>query len=163
MKKIMVFCLFFLALNAVAYCGQPSKIELADGSVINGEIVSLANGVYIINTLGFGEIKVSAEKVSKIESANDTLVPVTGSTTAAPGNSINSQVSAYKQTLMNNPENVAIFSGLSNSPGLQKMASDPELIEAAKKGDIQALMNNPKFMDIVNSPELQEAVNKIKK
>ena len=62
MKKIIIFCLLSLALNAAAYCGQLSKIELTDGSIVNGEIVSYANSVYTINTTTFGEIKVGAAR-----------------------------------------------------------------------------------------------------
>ena len=163
MKKIIIFCLLSLALNAAAYCGQLSKIELTDGSIINGEIVSFANGVYTINTSTFGEIKVGSEKVSKIESVNYTLPYTSISPIAQTNNLAGSQVSAYGQTLMKNPENTAIVTGLTKDPGLQEIARDPELQAAAKTGDIQALLKNPKFMDIVNSPEVQEAVKKLKK
>lgn len=163
MKKFILFGLFCLALNTTVYGDSLSKIELADGSVINGEIVSYVNGVYTINTATFGEMKVGKEKVARIESVN----PVPVFTSVGPGTQIaspaGSQVTAYGQELMKNPENAAIMSGLAQDSGLQQIANDPELQDAAKKGDIQALLNNPKFMNIVNSPEVQEAVKKLKK
>jgi hypothetical protein len=163
LKNIIIFYLFF-ALNTAAYCGQLSKVELADGSVINGEIVALENGVYTIkNTATFGEIKVGAEKVSRIESANYALPGISTSRTDQANNLTPSPVSVYGQTLMQNPENAAVISGLTRDPGLQEMARDPELQDAAKKGDIQALLKNPKFMDLVNSSEVQEAVKELKK
>lgn len=162
MKKIIIFCLSFCALHAIAYCGQLSKIELTDGSVINGEIVSLVNGSYTINTAAFGEIKIGSAKVAKIESVNYTLPPASVSPAVATNNLSASEVSTFGQTLMKNPENAAIFKGLSSNPGLQEMAEDSQIQAAAKSGDIQALMKNPKFMNIVNSPEVQEAVKKIK-
>jgi hypothetical protein len=163
LKKIIIFGFFFLALSVTADCGQLSKIELTDGSVINGEIVSYRDGIYVINTPSFGDIKVQGEKVAKIESIN----PASALTAIGPNIQTDSpagaQVSAYGQTLMKNPENAAIMSGLAQDSGLQQIANDPELQDAAKKGDIQALLNNPKFMNIVNSPEVQEAVKKLKK
>lgn len=160
MKKIIISCLFYLALNTVVYGGQTSKIELADGSVINGEIVALADGVYTIkNPATFGEIKVGAEKISRIESVNATVNNLIGQ----PNNPAPSQVAAYGQTLMQNPENAAVVADLTKNPELRKMAEDPELQAAAKKGDVQALLNNPKFMNIVNSPEVKEAVKELKK
>ena len=127
---------------------------MVDGSVINGEIVSYADGIYTINTPTFGAMKVEAKKVSKIESTS----PIAQADNPTP-----SQVSTYGQKLMDNPENAAIVVGLTSNPGLQEMANDPEILEAAKKNDIQALMKNPKFMNIVNSPEIQEAAKKLKK
>ena len=136
---------------------------MTDGSVINGEIISFANGVYAINTANFGEIKIGAEKVSKIESANYVSTSTTISPILQADNPIQSQISTYEQTLMNNPENAAIVTGLTSNNRLQEMAKDPQIQNAAKRGDIQSLLGNPKFMEVVNSPEVQEAVKKINK
>ncbi len=163
MKKVIILCAFVLFLSSAAYCGQLSKIELADGSVINGEVVSYANGVYTINTANFGEIKVGGGKVSKIESANLLLPVAAVKPLIQASDPVQSQVSTYGQTLMQNPENAALVVGLTSNPELQEMANDPELLDAAKRNDIQALMKNPKFMNIVNSPEIQEAAKKLKK
>lgn len=162
MKKIIMFCLLSLALNVAAYCGQLSKIELSDGSVVNGEIVSYLNGIYTINTSVLGEIKIKGDRVSKIESANNALPysPISPITQAE--NPVAAQVSSYGQALMKDPKNMAVVKGLTNDAALQGMANDPELQAAAKAGNIQALLNNPKFMNIVNSSEVQEAIKKIK-
>lgn len=162
MKKAIIFYLFLLALNAVAYCGQLSKIELTDGSVINGEIVSYTNSVYTINTTTFGEIKVEAVKVAKIESANYASPATSFSSIVQTNNPTQSQVSTYGQTLIKNPENTAIITGLASDPGLQEVARDPQIQDAVKTGDMQALMKNAKFMDIVNNPKMQEALKKLK-
>ena len=163
LKNILIFCLFFFAFNTAAYCEQLSKIELSDGSVINGEIVTLVNGVYTIkNTATFGEIKVGSEKISKIETANSALSDRPTNLIDQGNNPDQSQVSAYGQALMKNPENAAIVTGLAKDPDLRELAKDPELQNAAKKGDIQALLKNPKFMDIVNSAEVQESLKKLK-
>ncbi|MFH1201635.1 MAG: hypothetical protein V1674_01935 [Candidatus Omnitrophota bacterium] len=162
MKRIIIFCLLSVVFNVTAYCGQLSRIELTDGSVINGEIISYASGVYAISTAAFGEIKIEAANVSKIESLNSSL----------PGNAINSsvgrenpaqsQIQSYGETLMSNPENAAIITGLAADPRIQELAKDPEIQEAVKAGDIQALMKNEKFMDIVNNFRIQEAIKKLK-
>jgi len=153
--------LFFLALNTAAYCGQVNRIELTDGTVINGEITSYTNGVYTISTPALGEIRVEALKVSKIESPSRPSINP-GIQAAQPNNLSPSQIDNYKQRLMNNPENTAIVTGLAADPGIQELAKDPQIIDAAKAGDIQALMKNKKFMDIVNDPRIQEEMRKLK-
>jgi hypothetical protein len=161
LKRIIIFCAFFLALNAAAYCAQVSRIELTDGSVINGEITSFAGGVYTINT-AFGEIKIESGSVSRIESANPPALITSISSAVQENNLTLPQIDSYKQQLMNNPENTAIITGLAAAPEIQELVKDPQIVEAAKAGDIQALMKNEKFMNIVNSPQVQEAFKKLK-
>ncbi|MCX5710647.1 MAG: hypothetical protein NT060_01565 [Candidatus Omnitrophica bacterium] len=158
-----ILCLFFLTLSAAAYCGQLSRIELADGSVINGEIVSFLNGIYTVNTGSLGEVKLEAAKISQIKTANSpsfnipSSIPVQGQTFSQPN------VESYRQKLMSDPDNAAVVSGLVSNPHIQEIAKDPQIEQAVKAGDMQALMNNPKFMEMVNSPEMQEGIKKLKK
>lgn len=162
MKNVFIACLFFVGLNTSVYCGQINRIELTDGSIINGEIVSYAKGVYVINTASFGEIKVEAAKISKIESSNSpSSAAVTGPSVAAD-NFTQSEVNAYKQKVMGNPESTAIIAGLVNDPQILEAAQDPQIQNAVKSGDIQALMKNEKFMNITNNPKMKEAVTKLK-
>ena len=162
MKKIIIFCLLFFALNSATYGAQPSKIELTDGSIINGEIISYSNDIYTINSPTFGEIKIESAKVAKIESLkyalpNNSISPAAQNNIPTP-----SQISNYGQNLINDPENAAIIEGMAINSGLQELANDLQVREAAKTGDIQALLKNPKFMNMVSSPEMQEALKKLK-
>lgn len=161
MKKLFIFCLL-LMMNAVVYGEQVSRIELNDGSVINGQIVSYINGVYTINTDTLGEIKIEAAKISKVETASESSLNMPVGSTSQTSDFSKSQIDDYRQTLMNNPENASIVTGLATDPEIQDLAKDPQVMEAAKKGDIQALMKNEKFMDAVNSPKIKEAIKKIK-
>jgi hypothetical protein len=162
LKKIIILCLFSLALNVVAYCEQVSRIELTDGSVINGEVTSYANGVYTINTTAFGEIRVASAKISKIESLNPPSPMTSIHSTLQTNNFNQSQIDEYGQKLMNDPENAAIITGLATDTVIQELAKDPQIVDAAKAGNIQALLRNEKFMNITNSPKIQGALQKLK-
>jgi hypothetical protein len=158
-KKTFIFGALILTLGAGnVFSQQLSKIELSDGSTLNAEVVSFVNGVYTFKAPDAGEIKVPADKVARIETASS------ASTFGADrsGDLRQAQVAAMHEKLMANPENAALVTGIAKNPNLREMANDPEILEAAKKGDIQSLLNNPKFMEIVNSPEMQDAVKKIK-
>jgi len=162
LKKIIILSLFFLALNVAAYCAQANRIQLTDGSVINGEIISYLNGIYVINTAAFGEIKIEAAKISKIESEDAPAVNTPVNTDIQTNIPNKSMVDSYRQKLMANPENAAVITGLATDPAIQDLAKDPQIMEAAKAGDIQGLMKNPKFINIVNNPKMQEAIKKLK-
>jgi hypothetical protein len=162
MKKISIFWLILLTLNIAVYCEQVrNKIELKDGSVINGQIVSYANGVYTINTDTLGEIKVEAAKISKIESINTPLTNTAVNSIAQTGNLTQSQMDSYKQALMNDPKNAAIIAELAADPQIQELAKDPQIVDAAKAGDIGTLMKNEKFMNTVRSRKVKESIKEL--
>jgi len=156
LKRNIIFCLFFLVLAAVAYGGQASKIELTDGSVINGEVIAFANGFYTINTPALGAVRIESAKVSKIQTLG------LSSSDSQPGNLSQSQIDTYRQKIMDNPGTADVIKGLATDPQIQDLAKDPQIQEAAKSGDIQSLLKSEKFMRAVNDPKLQEAVKKLK-
>lgn len=162
MKKEIILCIFFFAFSVSAYCGQASRIELSDGSVINGEIVSFTDGVYAIKTAAFGEIKVAAAKVYKIESMNSMPSGMPVGSTGKPISITPAQIDVYKEKLMSNPESAAVITKMAADPQIQAIAKDPAIQSAIKSGDIQALMKNEEFMSIANDPRIQEAAKKLK-
>lgn len=154
MKKILFcFAFFFLGINTIAYCGQTNKIELTDGSVIDAEIISFENNIYTLNTTSLGEIKVAASKIRKIEIASQNTLDT---------NSIQSQTDKIKQKVMANPEIMKDVSNLANTAEFQDLMKSPEIVNAAKSGDIKALMQNQKFMELINNPKIKEIGNKLK-
>jgi hypothetical protein len=153
LKRTVIFFIFFLVSSITAYCGQISRIELVDGSAINGEITSYKDGIYVVDTANFGEVKVAADKVSKIESANSP---------EQTNNFVQPQIDAYKSKIMSNPENVAVITSLASDPQIQEVVKDTQIQDDVRTGNIQALIKNEKFMDIVNNSKMQEAVKKIK-
>jgi hypothetical protein len=131
LKRTALLCFVLLGYVTALYCGQASKIELVDGSFISGEVVSFADGVYTINTEAFGELRVGADKIAKID--------LVGS--SAPGALTPSQAQAFKTKIMANPQSAAIATRLATDPRIQELARDPKILEAAQSGNIQDLMN----------------------
>ncbi len=65
---------------AGAGAGELNVIELKDGSIISGEVVSLAGGIYTIRTDSLGMIKLEESKIRAIRSK----VPEKGGTSGGP-------------------------------------------------------------------------------
>ena len=162
MKKTIIFCVLFLASVVTGYCGQASRIELSDGSVINGEVISFLNGTYTISTANLGQVTLDASKISKIESLSAVPAEARAGSSDQAGVPTQAQINAYKEKVMNNPESAAVINSLANDTHIQELAKDPQILNAAKSGDIQALMKSEKFQEIVNNPEIQKAFKKLK-
>jgi hypothetical protein len=163
MKRIIICCVFFLALSVAGYCGQISRVELVDGSIIEGEITSFQNGVYTLKTQTQGTIKLEFLKIKKIETSNKISAPAKIETPSQPNVNIDkSDINQLSQKLMSNPDTMKAVSELVADPQFQEIMKDPDIINAAKLQDINALMSNEKFMSLINNPRIQQIGNMLK-
>ena len=62
---------------------------------------------------------------------------------------------------MNNPESMAVVEDMANNTQIQELVNDPDTQEALKSGNVQALMQNEKFMNLTNDPEVQRNIKKL--
>lgn len=161
MKKIALCCLFLLGLKGFAYCGQISKIELSDGSVIQAEVVSLEKGTYTLHTNSLGEVKIPASEIRKIGMPN--LTPDSVVNNSEPSNSTpKSKTGQLKTSITNNPEIMATMVGMLSDPQFQEILKDPEIMNAVKTENVKALQANEKFMRVINHPKIKEIEGKLK-
>jgi len=79
------------------------------------------------------------------------------------GANMQSEMSRLKNTITADPQIMQIVTGLMTDPQFQEIMQDPQIVNAAKSGDIQTLMSNPKFMSVVNNPKIGEINNRIRK
>ncbi len=163
--KYRTACILFavsLALSA-AYAGEVKEIELNDGTVITGEIVSLNNGVYTIKSESLGTIKLTESKVRTIRMKGPTMVPGGQNASQQNPNSVNAnaQTQSLQQRMMNDKEVMEKIHSLQNDPEFQKILEDPEVMRAVNSGDVAALTANPQFMKLLNNRTVQEISNKV--
>jgi uncharacterized protein YjgD (DUF1641 family) len=50
---------------------------------------------------------------------------------------------------------------MANNTQIQELVNDPDTQEALKSGNVQALMQNEKFMNLTNDPEVQRNIKKL--
>lgn len=143
---VLLSCLF--ALNV--YGGEFRKIQLNDGSVINGEIVSFEDGTYTVETENMGTLSIDGSDVSSILSPG-----------SAKNNNFNMQglsgaMSSIQDQLLNDDAIVDILASLKNDPQMAAILNDPAILEAIKSGNITALMGNQKILDLMSNPKIME-------
>lgn len=143
------FLLIFLAVSAtttLVNAAEIREIELTDGSVINGEIVSLSGGVYTIRSAALGAVQIEESKVRTIRSKGSSSN--TGDTAG--------QLKSLQEKMTSDGEVMNTIQSLQNDPDFQKILEDPEIMKAVQAGDINALMANPRFKELINKPAVQE-------
>jgi hypothetical protein len=180
MKRVIVL---FLCLSlAPAWAAELRDIELRDGTVLRGEIVSLQNGTYTIRSESLGDVTVAASDVRVIRFSSGHSGPsAAGDRTPAPASArskqgehepsgipagqdgalgrsddVKRQVEEAQRSLAADDSVMEIITSLQNDPEVQAALSDPQVVQAVEAGDLTTLMANPKFLELLRNPKVQE-------
>ena len=155
---ILIFLTMLLAISiSTAHAGEPVEVELIDGSTVYGEIVSLKNGVYTIDSDSMGSVKISKSKIRAIRFRSRGVKTDVGENSQKSDKS--SDIQGIQKSLLADEDIFKIILSLQDDPKIQEILNDPETMKAVQSGDLQSLMSNPKFMELLNHPKIK-AINK---
>ena len=160
MKHIVIYFLFFLtSLASSISAAQLSEIELTDGGIILGEIISQSDGEYTVrsNSLGTLKINKSQIRVIRLKSGSHTEEEIINK----PNQSVSPNIQNLKKSMMDNKDIMGLVVSLQNDPDMQALLKDPDIMAAVQSGDIGALMSNPKFMKLLNNARVREIQEKV--
>jgi phosphoribosylformylglycinamidine (FGAM) synthase PurS component len=119
------------------------RIELLDGTVLQGEILSFDGAAYAVRTENLGTMRIDKSKVRSIRMG-----------TSASGTQ--QEVQDLLSRMLMNPDALGMIMGLQNDPDVQAVLNDPEIMSAAEAGDFGKLLSNPKFIKLLQNPVIQE-------
>jgi len=147
----IIFVVLTLSSLGRAEAGDMREIELTDGSVITGEVVSLSDGVYTVRSASLGTLRIEGSKIQAIR--------LEGS---APSQSDSgSRVKALEDEMRSDSEIMETIRALQNDPDFQKILQDPEIMKAIQAGDIVTLMNNPQIMKLMDKQSIKDINKKL--
>jgi hypothetical protein len=154
MKTFTIACFLCLMLLAAgASAGEIKVIELKDGSVITGELLSLSGGIYTVKSDSLGMIKLQESKVRVIRSQAPVNSAVSGT---------GAEVRSLQEKMMSDKEVMSMIQSLQDDAEFKKLLEDPEVMKAVQSGDVASLMANPQFMKLLNNPTVQDIQKKVK-
>lgn len=155
MKKLIAILVLALSMPALA----DSEIVLNDGSRIRGEILSMQNGLYKVQTQSMGVVSLGSAQIRSISKvgagASADSVPSTSSLAQESMQSIQSSIA-------NSPGLMSNIMELRDDPQMQEILRDPEIMDAVQRLDFQALQNNPKMKALMNNRKIKEISGSIK-
>ncbi len=156
MHKLTAVALFIALIAGTAQGGEMKEIELTDGSVIIGEVLSIANGITTVRTASLGTFTVRDDRIRTIRSRGSASPPPPAATAPSPAG-----LSALTEKMMSDSEVMEMIQSLKNDPSFQKALEDPEIMKAVAAGDTAALMANPKFLEIMNNATVRDIQRKM--
>jgi hypothetical protein len=164
-RRILSVIALWVFLAGVSFADEKtSLIELTDGSSIRGEIMSMVDGVYTVRSSDLGTITIDRSKVRsvRIGTAVD-AEPKSARPMKAGQISIGEQVDVLRQAMMGNEELMGAVGSLAGDPQFQAVLQDPELMRAVNSGDLEVLLANPRFMELLNKSSVQDIAGKVTK
>jgi hypothetical protein len=157
-KHVVLLLLLCLFIPAAALAGEIREVELTDGSIITGEVLSLQNGIYTIRSQSLGTVAIEEAKVRVIRSKG--AAPAAEKSSASAGTAAG-EARSLQDRMTGDAEVMDTIRGLQNDPEFQKILEDPAVMEAVQAGDVASLMSNPRFMKLLQNPTVQAIKKKV--
>ncbi len=162
-------CLILLLMGTAfpAFAGGAKKFQLKDGSVIQAEIQSYANGVYKLKSDALGSFELTDDKINQIQfgasrrssRSNSADGSFENLTLESLGMSQN-DLKQMEEKLLSDPKSVKILQDLQTDPAMQKILKDKDLMDAVNKGDLGRVSQDPKIKSLMNSKKLEELLDR---
>ena len=140
--------------------GQVQEIELADGSVISGEILSLNGGTYTLRSGSLGTITIPQSNVRTIRPRSATNART--QSRSPSHNPVSGQIQDMQHMMTGDADIMSMILSLQDDPDLQRILEDPALMDAVRSGDIKTLEANPQFRRLLRNPTIRDITGKVK-
>lgn len=143
---------------ATLFVAQAGEIELTDGSVVRGEIMSVSGGVYQVKTDSLGVVSVPESKIKNIRM---------GASQANAGGQKaiqlfgNDQVKALEDRIVNDQDLLSSVASLGDDPAFREILKDPAIMKAIAENDVSALLSNPKILRALENQQVKAIGEKL--
>ena len=153
--------LFLWIVSSASHAGVVSQIKLVDGSVIQAEIISFANGVYKLRSESLGTISVAEDRVQSIR-PNKSQTPEMLEKLESSDPSVGKKVQGLQQKLTSDPKTMEMLLDLGNDPSMIGVLNDKDLMRAIQQGNLSTVIKNPKIQKLMKSKAVGDVIQRSK-
>ena len=158
LRFLPIILAYWILFYPPVWSGDPKQIELKDGSVITGDVLSLSNDVFTIHKRqrrnNPHQQQPDPEDPQPYRTKGGTRCRRRTVRTSEPG--MESQIRALQQAAAGDPELQKQILSLQDDPDFQAALQDPDMLSAVQSGDIDALLNHPKIQKLTGNPHVSE-------
>lgn len=158
MRRIVISLTLAVAICGIAEAAELREIVLTDGTVIIGEIESVAGGKFTIKTESFGTVEIPEgnirEVLLKSEATPLPSAPEPASP-APPAESASDGLRSMHQSLFMMSGLMELIFSLQDDPNLKRIMNDPSVVEALNQGDLARVLNHPDMRKFLESPKIR--------
>jgi hypothetical protein len=157
MKKSILSLALLTALVGPSFAENAKTITLQDGSRVKGNIVSMDNGFYTVETPSMGEVRIADSDIASIAAGEGPDQPQMPSNIAATP-----EFQSVQAKVVGNPEIMGEIQNLMQDPEVMSVISDPGFIAAVQSGNTTELQSDPRLQRLIENPKIQLLIEKIR-
>ena len=146
---LLTLLLLFIITHNTANAQGLVEINLVDGTIISGKLVSFDNGVYTISSTTLGTLKIKETNVRSLRSK-------TSAVETRPDISTQSEIQSLQQRMVADEDIMKMITSLLQDPEFQELLQDEALMKAISSGDLKTLKSNPKFQKLLDKSAVEQ-------
>ncbi|EIC22975.1 hypothetical protein [Thiorhodovibrio frisius] len=154
--RVLLVSVWLLTANTLV-AGE-SRIELEDGSLITGEVLSSDGRSYRIRSRTLGTIEIDAEQIRSLRPSGSAG---TSAGTSAGATANNQRVESIQKGIAADSGLLGSIMALENDPALQEALADDEFMRAISERDFETLRNHPTIRKLLENPQMRAIVDQI--
>jgi len=150
-------------MSTASYAETMKVITLKDGSVLNGKVLQLNNGVYTFETSNLGEISINESDILSITSPELSSSLSSESTAASNAQKaeLQKQVQQIQGTILSDEGLMMEIQKILDDDNIKAMLSDPELLKDVTSYDQNKIEQNTNVQKMMNNPKIKDLMKKI--
>jgi len=170
MKKcIFLSTLLFYSLIAskLLWADSTKIITLKDGSQLAGEITSVQNEVYSVQTKNLGLLQINGANIASITTPSlDTdlpapVFPIQPESSSSDAGQFKNQVQQLQGQFLTNPSFIADIQSITQDKEIMQLLSDPELLGIVSSYNPEKIKNDPKIQQLLQNPKIKKLIEKM--
>ena len=162
MKPIVVcFFVMLVFVSVTAGVSNSAQIQLIDGSVISGEIISFKEGVYTLHSNSLGTMIIDESQIKVIRM--DSQSPTPWGPLNSSNESLDNTIQSLQKSMSQNPQIMEMIQALQNDPEIQSLIRDEGIMGAVSAGDLDTLMSDPDFLKLFENQSIQQIQKELAK
>ncbi|MBI5415739.1 MAG: hypothetical protein HZA29_02880 [Candidatus Omnitrophica bacterium] len=160
-RNLFRFFLIVAAMNLAlcAHAQSAKTITLKDGSVIKGNVLQLADGVYTLETDNLGKVNVAESEIVSITAESAPAPQDTGNVESA---SFKGQAQEIQTSLLSDPDVMTEIQSIMQDPEIRGVLSDPSFMNAIMSYDPNQIQQNEKTRYLLQNPKFRALMEKIR-